>query len=208
MHAGSHDAVSFDCFGTLLSVDQPDDPAAAIAESLASRGIERPDDWERAYATPHQSVEPGREQSLVAHVSAALSSRGIDPPDSAVRDAVLAAFESPVRTRDGAGEAVAAAEHVGSVGVCSNCSVPGLVERSLERSALGPDRFDAVVTSVGCGWRKPDRRAFEAVADALGTVPADLLHVGDDPETDWAAPESVLLSERSLSELAGRWRGD
>jgi len=170
MHAGSHDAVSFDCFGTLLSVDQPDDPAAAIAESL--------------------------------------SSRGIDPPDSAVRDAVLAAFESPVRTRDGAGEAVAAAEHVGSVGVCSNCSVPGLVERSLERSALDPGRFDAVVTSVGCGWRKPDRRAFEAVADALGTAPADLLHVGDDPEADWAAPESVLLSERSLSELAGRWRGD
>ena len=208
MHAGSHDAVSFDCFGTLVSVDRPADPAAAIAESLASRGVELPDDWERAYTTPHRPVEPGREQSLVAHVDAALRSRGIEPSTATVRGAVLAAFESDVRARDGALKAVAAAERTGPVGICSNCSVPGLVERALERSALDVNRFDAVVTSVDCGWRKPDRRAFEYIADALGIAPADLLHVGDDPKTDGAAPESVLLAEQSLSELAKQWRGD
>ena len=119
---------------------------------------------------------------------------------------MLAAFDSPVRTREDVALAIEAATNLGPVGVCSNCSVPGLVERSLERSSLDIERFDAIVTSVDCGWRKPDRRAFEAVADALDTVPSETLHVGDDPETDGAAPEAVLVSERSLSELAARWR--
>lgn len=201
-----HDATSFDCFGTLLSVDRPTDPAATVAEQLDARGIDVPDDWSRAYAQPHQQVDPGREQSLAEHVAATLRSRGRDPSESTVRAAVLAAFDSPVQTRDGAAAAVEAATTVGPIGVCSNCSVPGLVERSLERSNLDIERFDAIVTSVGCGWRKPDRRAFEAVAGALDTSPNDLLHVGDDRETDGAAPEAVLVSERSLSELAARWR--
>ncbi|WP_229125654.1 HAD family hydrolase [Halapricum desulfuricans] len=204
MHASQ--PISFDCFGTLLSVERPDDPAAAVSDALDRRGVDVPDDWTRVYAEPHRQVEPGREGSLVAHVVAALRSRGRDPATPTVRAAVLAAFESPVRTRDGAVAAVDAAASVGPVGVCSNCSVPGLVERSLERSTLDDEHFDAVVTSVDCGWRKPDRRAFEAVADALDTTPADLLHVGDDPETDGAAPEAALLSERSLPELAARWR--
>ncbi|MFB6131804.1 MAG: HAD family hydrolase, partial [Halanaeroarchaeum sp.] len=44
--------------------------------------------------------------------------------------------------------------------------------------------FDAVVASVDCGWRKPDARAFESVAASLDTAVSELMHVGDDPETD------------------------
>ncbi|MCU4718490.1 hypothetical protein [Halapricum hydrolyticum] len=89
-----HDATSFDCFGTLLSVDRPADPAAAVAEGLDRQGIDVPEDWARAYAEPHRQVEPGRERSLVGHVVDALRSRGRDPPMETVRMGVLEGVES------------------------------------------------------------------------------------------------------------------
>jgi len=88
--------------------------------------------------------------------------------------------------------------------VLSNCSVPGLVERTLDRSGLA-DTVDTTVTSVGCGYRKPDRRAFERVADTLGVDPRTLIHVGDDPETDGGVEavggQFVSVTRTPLSEL-------
>lgn len=201
------DAVSFDCFGTLLSVDRPDDPAEAVAAALAEEGIGVPEDWAAAYAQPHLDVEPGREHSLVDHVVAALASQyDRQISTAAVRAAVRDAFDVPVRTRGGAVAAVEAASDAGAVGICSNCAVPGLVAEAVDRSAIDSDRFDATVTSVGCGWRKPHPDAFEAIADELGVSPNALVHVGDDDETDGAAPNAILLSDRSLQELADHWR--
>jgi FMN phosphatase YigB (HAD superfamily) len=62
--------------------------------------------------------------------------------------------------------------------VCSNCSVPGLVRKTLVRADLR-DAFDVVVASAACGWRKPDERIFERVADGLDCDPGQLVHVGD-----------------------------
>jgi FMN phosphatase YigB (HAD superfamily) len=100
--------------------------------------------------------------------------------------------------------------------VLSNCSVPGLAERALADSGVDEAHLDAVVTSVDCGWRKPDPRAFAAVADALAVDPAHLLHVGDDPQADGGAAgagaQRLLVAdagESSLAELPalleGRW---
>lgn len=203
----THDAVSFDCFGTLLSVDRPDDPAGAVATALQQRGIDVPEDWAAAYAHPHVELDPGRELSLVAHVEAALASRRDRQVSTAtVRGAVQDAFDVAVRTREGARSAVEAAADTGPVGICSNCAVPGLVAQALGRSAIDATRFDAIVTSVGCGWRKPHPRAFRAIAEELRVSHDAMIHVGDDPETDGAAPNAVLLSERSLGELTDHWR--
>jgi len=199
---------SFDCFGTLLDVETPDKPAAVVARELEARGVTVPPDWGVAYRTPHVDATDGEEVALPTHVRAALESRSVDvpPPESnVVRDAVLAAFETEVETRDGASKAVEAVADRSPVGILSNCSVPGLVERSLARSALDVGEFDAVVTSVGCGWRKPDRRAFEEVADRLGVSLSRLVHVGDDPETDGKASETdataVLVEDVPLAEV-------
>jgi FMN phosphatase YigB (HAD superfamily) len=177
-------AVSFDLFGTLVVVTRPDDPAAAVARELRARDVDVPADWSAAYGESHVDAPAGAEVPLPAHVHAALRSRGGDPPGSAVRRAVVAAFDPSVETVDGAVEAVAAARERGPVGLLSNCSVPELVSRTLVRSALDRKDFDAVVTSVSCGWRKPDERAFRAVSDALGCDPSALVHVGDDQATD------------------------
>lgn len=201
-------AVSFDLFGTLVTVDRSPDPAAAVSRALAERGVAVPDGFDRAYRTPHLDVDPGAERPLAEHVRAALASRGVDAPADRVEAAVLAAFtDVTVETRDGASEALRAAGARGPVGVCSNCGVRGLVEWTLAESALDPATLDAVVASVDCGWRKPDRRAFVAVADALGVAVSELVHVGDDPATDGGVTDAggvfVEVDPDSAAPLAG-----
>jgi FMN phosphatase YigB (HAD superfamily) len=177
-------AVSFDLFGTLVDVDIPTDPASVVANGLRARDVRVPDDFAAAYGETHIDAPEGAEVPLPAHVSAALQSRGVSVTQNAARRAVVAAFDPTVRTRDGAVAAVEAAREYGPVGVLSNCSVPELVGRTFVRSAFDYREFDAVVTSVGCGWRKPAPQAFETVADRLGVAPGELTHVGDSPGTD------------------------
>lgn len=209
-------AVSFDLFGTLVAVDAPPDPAAAVASELRERGVAAPGDWDAAYREPHVDTPAGAEVPLPAHVDAALRSRGVDAPANAARRAVVAAFDLDVRTREGAAAALAAAGERGPVGLLSNCSVPELVSRTLIRADVPRDAFDAVTTSVACGWRKPDRRAFEALADELSAESGtnvgvgDLVHVGDDPRTDGGVADCggrfVDAREVPLSTLADRLR--
>jgi len=178
-------AVSFDLFGTLVDADRPADPAAAVGDELAARDVPVPEDWAEAYRERHVDAPDGAEVPLPAHVAAALSSRGVDAAAGNVaRRAVVSAFDPEVTTLSGARDAVTAAADRGPVALCSNCSVPELARRALVRSELDTDRFDVVVTSVGCGWRKPHPKAFEAVARRADVDAEDLVHVGDDPRTD------------------------
>ncbi len=199
-------AVSFDLFGTLVIAEMPDDPAMAVAEALRERDVAVPADFEDAYREVHIDAPEGAEVPLPAHVAAALSSRGVEAPNNAARRAVVAAFDPTVTRREGALEAIETAREYGPVGLCSNCSVPELVGRTLVRADLR-GTFDTVVTSVGCGWRKPDRRAFEAVARGLDVDVGSLVHVGDDRRTDGgieaAGGRFVDVSEAPLSSLDG-----
>ncbi len=201
-------AIAFDLFGTLVAAERPADPAAAVATELRERGVDVPADWVDAYSEPHIDAPEGAEVPLPAHVSAALASRGVEAPNNAARRAVVAAFDPTVETRSGAVEALAAAREFGPVGLLSNCSVPELVGRTLIRSELGRDDFDAVVSSVGCGWRKPDRRAFETVAHRLGVSTAALIYIGDSPAVDGAIEACggtyINVEECSLTQLPGR----
>ena len=176
-------AVSFDLFGTLVEVTRPSDPAAAVADELRERGVAVPPDFGDAYREMHVDA-PGRERRRDVRRQGHLGAvRGVDAPNNAARRAVVAAFDPEVDRRSGALDAIAAAREHGPVGVCSSCSVPELARRTLIRADLR-DAFDCVVTSVACGWRKPDARAFETVARRLGVPVAWLVHVGDDPATD------------------------
>ncbi|WP_247729146.1 HAD family hydrolase [Halovivax limisalsi] len=201
-------AVSFDCFGTLVTVDRPETPADAVSEELAARDVSIPSDWAAAYAERHVDAPETAEVPLPAHVGAALASRGVSWSDNAVRRAVIAAFDPEVETRAGAVEAIEAARRRGPVAICSNCAVPELVAKTLLRAEFDRSAFDAIVTSASCGWRKPAPEIFGATADALDVDPAALVHVGDDPTTDGGVEAvggtPILLSETPLSHLPDR----
>jgi len=206
-------ALSFDLFGTLVTADRPSEPWEAVSETLAARSVRVPDDWEDAYRSAHRDYDRGREAPLDEHVRLALASRGVEITAETATEAVLDAFDSPVTVREGAVEALDAAAQRGPVAVCSNCSVPGLVERTLARAdieARSDHSFDAVVTSVDRGWRKPHQRIFEVTADALDAELSDLVHVGDDARTDGGAgrvgAQSMLLEDRSLPAIAEKLR--
>ncbi len=195
-------AVSFDWFGTLVTADRPAEPWDAVADALRDRDVPVPDDWEAAYRASHREYDRGAEAPLGEHVRLALASRDVAVDRDVADAAALDAFDAPVDVREGANAALDAARSVGPVAVCSNCSVPGLVERTLDRTDLAPD---AVVTSVDCGWRKPHPRIFEATAATLECSLDDLVHVGDDARADGGAERaggtSVLLADVPLREF-------
>ncbi|KTG30997.1 HAD family hydrolase [Haloferax profundi] len=203
-------AVTFDLFGTLVDAEYPADPGTAVADALRTYGVDVPADWDDAYREVHIDAPEGAEVPLPAHVAAALRSRGVESPDNAARRAVITAFDPEVTTRPGAVEAVEAARETGPVGLLSNCSVPELVARTLIRSDLDRHGFDAITTSVACGWRKPHPQSFEAVARALDVDPAALVHVGDDSDTDGGVEgvggRFVDVQTTTLDSLAARLR--
>lgn len=201
-------AIAFDLFGTLVDADRPADPASAVADELRERGVEVPADWQAVYSEPHIDAPDGAEVPLPAHVHAALASRAVEAPNNAARRAVVSAFDPTVETRDGATAAVEAASEYGPVGLLSNCSVPELVGRTLIRSDLSRDDFDAIVSSVGCGWRKPDPQAFETIADRLSVPVDELIYIGDSPAVDGGIEACggayISIEACSLSELPAR----
>jgi FMN phosphatase YigB (HAD superfamily) len=202
-------AITFALFGTLVGADWPDDPAAAVGRELRERGVTLPEDWADAYAETHIDPPEGAEVPLPAHVSAALGSRGVEAPGNAPRRAAVAAFDPEITTREGAVEALQAATERGPVGILADAAAPELVRRAVIRADFDRDLPDAVVSSAACGWRKPDERAFEAVARRLDTATTELVHVGHDPETDGGVTavggRFRDVRDTSLDTLADEW---
>jgi hypothetical protein len=188
-------AVSLDLFGTLVTVDTPDDYAAAVGDALEERGVRVPDDWPALFRTAHASVEQGAEIPLADHVSDALAAGGVDADPGAVAEAVgtaLTPAPDAVTRRDGAPALLAAAAERGPVGLLSNCSVPGLAESCLAHTAVDAARFDAVARPF------PDAEAGAATDRVLGTYLHGLF------ENEGARDAFV----DSLYESAGRARPD
>lgn len=195
----------------LAVVSTPDDPAAAIARELESRGVAVPDDWAAAYAEAHVDPPDGAAVPHHAHVARALASRGVSAPNNAARRAVVAAFAPDAETREGALDAVLRGRERGPVALLSDATVPERTRRALLAAGLRwrPETereplFDAVVTGVSCGWLAPHPRAFEAVAEALGVDPADLIHVARGPDARRgvdAVGGRFVDAEPSLAEL-------
>lgn len=197
-------AVSFGLFGTLVTVEYDPPPAEAIADELRDRGVDIPDDWADAYRETHIDAPEGAEVPHPAHVSAALASRDVAAPNNAARRAVVSAFDPEVETLPGAAEAIARADTRSSVGLLANCSVPELVPRVLIRAEISRDAFDAVVTSVGCGWRKPHPQAFARVADALGSSLENLVHVEESEMAEMVATDSSPAAAAQTPRIVSR----
>lgn len=69
------------------------------------------------------------------------------------------------------------------IGLVSNTSDDRNVQQMIDRWDLRP-YFEGIVTSAGCGIRKPDERIFQLALDRLQVPPGAAVMVGDTLEAD------------------------
>lgn len=76
------------------------------------------------------------------------------------------------------------------LGVVSNTRSHLLVEKTLGHLGVRA-LFDPVVTSAGCGWRKPSPRIFRKVLDVWGLPAEHVVMIGDSPTKDVAGARAL-----------------
>jgi len=141
-----------------------------------------------AYADPRA---PGMSlrQLMDFHVGVQLD--GLQITDGGLRDRLAGAFVARSEAALAESRAILAGlARRYRLGVVSNFY--GNVARILSDAGFAP-LLAVVADSTHVGAMKPDRRIFEHALQALGTAPADTLHVGDSYERDVCAAGAVGL---------------
>jgi HAD superfamily hydrolase (TIGR01662 family) len=69
------------------------------------------------------------------------------------------------------------------LGMVSNTGDDRNVQQLIDRWSLRPF-FDIIITSAGCGFRKPDQRIFQLALDFFRVPPAQVAMLGDTLEAD------------------------
>jgi len=162
--------------------------AAGVAEPFeqVKRAFYRADD--AAYADARVAAM-SLDELMDFHVGVQLAELGID--DTALRRRLADEFVQRSRAALAASRAVLArlAPHY-TLGVVSNFY--GNAGRILADAGFAP-LLAVVADSNRVGCMKPDAAIFEHALAALGTAPADTLHVGDSYERDVCAAHALGL---------------
>ena len=69
------------------------------------------------------------------------------------------------------------------LGMVSNTGDDRNVQQLIDRWSLRPF-FETIITSAGCGFRKPDQRIFQLALDLFKVSPAQVAMVGDTLDAD------------------------
>ena len=195
MALGRIEAVTFDSFGTLVSMEPPG-PLLAAALGVDVAAASDAFRAEIAYYIEHhlEGRDPASLDALRDRCAAVLSDRlGKAVPRATMLDSIrFSAFP----------DAAPVLRELRSRGlrlvVCSNwdCSLPEV----LAAAGLAP-LVDGVVASAVVGSDKPAPAVFEAALELCGCAPDRALHVGDSPAADVegarAAGMHALLLDRS-----------
>lgn len=184
-------SVLFDLDHTLLDFDRAE--RAALRAALAERGLacsrttvaeyRRINDelWARYRRGEIEQGALARErfQRLLAHLGTGTRAAG------AIGERYLAHLSRRGDRLPGCRPTLARLRRRYRLGIVTN----GIdrVQRARLRAASLDGFFEAVVTSEGCGFAKPDPRILGAALEALDTAPQEALYVGDDVSTDGAA---------------------
>lgn len=87
------------------------------------------------------------------------------------------------------------------IGVLTNGSEAQQLEKLREIGLI--ELIDVVCTSEGIGVQKPDRRAFEILADRLGVHAEECVFIGDHPEHDVAGAIAAGMRGVLIERTAG-----
>lgn len=168
------DALTFDCYGTLIDWETGID--AALTAILRAHGASVPRDrLLEDYASAEAGVESGgylRYRQVLAEAGKAVCARhGVDPSG-----AELAAFGGSVvdwPAFPDSPDALARLQRRFKLGVLTNCD-DDLFAGSARRLGI---HFDWIVTAQQAGSYKPDRHNFEVLFERLGLPRDRILHV-------------------------------
>ncbi len=206
--------ILFDFFGTL--VDYVDSRTAQgyprTHALLRGLGVTLPYDgflaaWSRICADfDRAAARDDREFSMTqlgtAFLGEALGRSPAAADVDAFVDTYVAEWSTGVRHPPGIGALVAGLGAAHRLAVVSNTHHAPLVPGHLAAMGLLP-AFDAVVTSVEVGWRKPHPEIYRSALDVLGVDAAAAVFVGDTYTADFAGPRRAGI-EAYLIDPAGR----
>ena len=189
-------AVAFDLFNTLITVDMPSRYSSIdrLFDSLQAQGIAvHADDFMPVYRdTVREFVSEAERLGKETHnglwISTALQRLGIDvqPQDPRVAQAVEAyfsAFVDNARALPGTADMLAALKPRYRLGLLSNLTHGPAARQILDHVNLSSN-FEVLLVSGDLGYRKPHPQAFQTLIEALDVPPASIVFVGDDPRTD------------------------
>ncbi|MEV0714232.1 HAD family hydrolase [Asanoa sp. NPDC050611] len=183
--------ILFDFFGTL--VDYDDGHARTPVKSAAMAAMS-PDEflvrWDAAWmAWEERCAASHREFSMLDVAGSFLPDAS--PADlAAFVDVYIAEWNAGVRYLPGLAPLLSSLASRHRLAVVSNTHEPDLVPGHL--AAMGvADLFDAVVTSVEVGVRKPAAAIYEAALARLSIDAPAAVFVGDNPAADYFGPRAL-----------------
>lgn len=212
-------AIGFDLDGTLF--DHAGSASIAAGRFAEHLGVVAADEFRECwFEAEHIEFERWRsgeitfEEQRRGRLRRVLPAFGLPvPEEDAALDALYAEFLFEYRAAweafpDSAPALRLARSHGLRIGVLTNGSEAQQFEKLREIGLI--ELIDVVCTSEGIGVQKPDRRAFETLADRLG-VPADeCVFIGDHPEHDVAGAIAAgmrgVLVERTADDATALLR--
>jgi FMN phosphatase YigB (HAD superfamily) len=174
-----------------------DEPYVEVALARLAAEFGGPQPWfDELFPVDQDPDVPGWGQATLERITSRLAARSVEASPQMARDicAALAiplnGFIEPVPEARGALEA---AKALGlRMVVCSNTVVRSSADYMRDFTDFGLDSFfDAYITSLDAGFRKPHPAMFEAGLKALGTTPAETAMIGDRPDRDIAGARAL-----------------
>ena len=188
---GVFEAMTFDCYGTLIDWERG--LTDAIHSVIDRRGIQaRDDEVLEAYAREEAALEKGeylRYREILRRCLHALGTEfGFSPTDDEAGSFANSVGDWP--PFDDSAEALAELSKRFRLGVITNCD-DDLFARSNVRLGV---TFDWVVTAEQVGSYKPSRRNFEVALERIGAAPERVLHVAQSLFHDHVPARQMGLS--------------
>ena len=190
---GAIKAVTFDCWGTLITDSDLEKASAARTQAIVDyTGLEferAQELFQRGWEKHHHSWLGGIQYGSEGIALYCVTELGID--DDMVRERLTEAFEEAgrhgtLRPLDGAPDTLRALREAGirTALVCDTGLTPGRVVREFLDEAGCLEHLEFCAFSNEVGVPKPDPRIFRAALDAIDSKPEEAVHVGDLLRTD------------------------
>jgi len=208
------DCVLFDFFGTLVGYnpsrkEQGYDRSHAVFRRLGGTLDYDPflHTWDELFCGFEARCEDDDSEFSMWDVTAALFAAAVgEVPARHDLDEFVAVYldewNTGVSDIDGLATMLAEVGRAHRLVVVTNTHAPDLVPAHLRRMGLD-GAFDAVVTSVDVGWRKPHPAIYAAALGHTGVDPARCVFVGDTLAPDYLGPRTAGMAAR-LIDPAGR----